>query len=327
MTGYSGPVTTPAQPSAQPPPGPASLIVSPYASRVRDAHRRAGLVRQVVRTLASRGHGEVVVVEAGEPATVRQAAADAVARRSSLVVLAGGDGTVRDAAGALADTGVTVGIIPCGTGNLYAASIGVPRDLRKAVANLTTGTAQPFDLGQVRIAADGRTEEGVFTVTCGTGLDARLIAATTREMKRRYGVAAYFLSGAGLINQLQAQPTTLAVDDEQVATDAVVVLVANCGEPIPGRLGPRLPIDPQDGQLHVFVLPRSGVVGGIRGVLELMTAATPGISSSGAAIRMTGRRVKVSVSPAQPTQVDGDVYPVGSIEAWIRPGALSVLVP
>ena len=306
--------------------GPAALIVSPFASRIRDEQRRASLVRQAVRALASKGHGEVVVVQAGEPATVRQAAVDALARGSTTVAIAGGDGTVRDAAGALAGSGVTVGIVPCGTGNLYASSIGVPRDIRKALANLASGTARPFDLGEVRVEAEGQTEEGVFTVTCGTGFDARLIAATSREMKRRYGVAAYFLSGAARIDQLRAQPTALAVDDQLLETDATVVLIANCGEPIPG-IGPRLPIDPRDGLLHVFVLPRSGVVGGIRGVLELMTAAAPGISSSGSAIRMTGRHVRVEVRPAQPTQVDGDVDPVGSIEAWIRPAALSVLVP
>lgn len=305
--------------------GPATLIVSPYASRIRDPNQRASVVRQAVRSLASRGHGEVVVVEAGEPAAVRRAAAEATGRGSSLVAVAGGDGTVRDAAGALAGSGVTVGLIPCGTGNLYAASLGVPRDVRKAIANLAGGSVQSFDLGEFQVAAEGQTEKGVFTVTCGTGFDARLIAATTREMKRRYGVAAYFMSGASLIDQLRAQPTTLTVDDERIETEAVVVLIANCGEPIPG-IGPRLPIDPRDGLLHVFVLPRGGVVGGIRGVLELMTAGSTGISSSGSAIRMTGSHVRVEMSPAQPTQIDGDAYLAGSIEAWIRPGALSVLV-
>ena len=58
----------------------------------------------------------------------------------------------------------------------------------------------------------------------------------------------------------------------------MVVLVANCGEAIPGVLRPRLPIEPDDGLLHVFVLPRGGILDGIRGALELMTAAAAGFS-------------------------------------------------
>ena len=315
------------------PSGPATLIVSPSASQIRDQHRRASVVRQAVAALSLRGHGEVVVVEAGQPAAVRSAAVQAVGRGSGIVALAGGDGTVRDALGPLIGTGITVGIVPCGTGNLYATSIGVPRDIKQAIQGLTSGTAQAFDVGQVRLDGDASGEAepalvpDVFTVACGTGFDARVIEATTREMKRRYGVAAYFLGGAGLMEHLRARPTILTVDGVRTEIEAVVVLVANCGEPIPGRLRPRLPLDPQDGLLHVFVLPKSGVLGGIRGVLELMTAAVPGTSASGAAIRLTGSHVRVEVTPAQPTEIDGDPYRAGSLEAWIRPGALSVLVP
>ena len=61
----------------------------------------------------------------------------------------------------------------------------------------------------------------------------------------------------------------------------MVVLVANCGEAIPGRLRPRLPIRADDGLFHVFVLPRGGIVGSMRGALELMAADAAGSSSSG----------------------------------------------
>lgn len=326
-------MTEPTRTAPSRPTGPATLIVSPFASRIRDPHRRANVVRHAVAALSSRGHGEVVVVEAGLPSAVRGAAAQAVERGSGVVAVAGGDGTIRDAVGALTGTGTTVGIVPCGTGNLYATSIGVPRDIKRAIEGLTTATARPFDIGQVRLAGDGPADAvpnlapDVFTVACGTGFDARLIEATTQEMKRRYGVAAYFLGGARLIEHLRAQPTVLTVDGVRSEIEAVVVLIANCGAAIPGRLRPRLPLDPQDGLLHVFILPKGGVVGGIRGVLELMTAASIGRSSSGSAIRLTGSHVQVEVTPAQPTQIDGDLYPTGSLEAWIQPGALSVLVP
>ncbi len=124
----------------------------------------------------------------------------------------------------------------------------------------------------------GRREPVVtsFVVACGTGFDARLIEATSREAKRRYGVAAYFIAASRLLGHLAPQPTVLTVDGVRSELESVVVLVANCGEAIPGRLRPRLPIEPDDGLLHVFVLPMGGVLGGIRGAMELMVSEAAG---------------------------------------------------
>ena len=319
-------------------PGLATVIASPLASRIRDEKTRTGVVRQIVDALVGRGHRDVAVVEASTPAAVRGVAEDALRDRSSLIVLAGGDGTVRDAAGVLAGHETTVGIVPCGTGNLYAVSCGVPRSTEAAIAALRTGAPRSFDIAEVSLvgeaapagpanAAPARIpDSSPFMVACGTGLDARLIEGTSADMKRRYGIAAYFFAAAGLLPHLRANPTVLTIDGVRTELESVVVLVANCGEAIPGRLRPRLPLDPADGLLHVFVLPRSGVVHGIRGVLELMTSQATGISPSGSALRLAGSSVRVEVTPAQPTEIDGDPFPPATIDARIRPGTLSLLV-
>jgi diacylglycerol kinase (ATP) len=285
--------------------------------------------------MAVRGHSGVDVVETGDPAAIEAAARTASQAGHRLVVLAGGDGTVRDATGALAETGIDVGILPCGTGNLYATSVGVPRSLERAVAALAEGSPRAFDLGEVRlIEPEGPSSNPVagcapmpFAVACGTGFDARLIGATDRDMKRRYGIAAYFLAASRLLPTLSPRPTRLIVDGATTDLESVVVLVANSGEAIPGRLRPRLPVEPDDGLLHVFVLPRGGVLGGVRGVLELMSSESHGISPSGHAVRLVGRQVRVEVEPAGPTQVDGDAFPPAWLDAHVRPGGLRVIRP
>ena len=140
-------VTTPQDPDL------ATIVVSPLASRVRDERARHRIVKAAIEAIHARGHGEVAVVETGDPRAIREAAEAAVRGGSSLVVLAGGDGTIRDAAGALAGTGMPVGIVPCGTGNLYATAIGVPRGVKAAVAALATGRPRRFDVGEVRMVA------------------------------------------------------------------------------------------------------------------------------------------------------------------------------
>jgi diacylglycerol kinase family enzyme len=278
--------------------------------------------------MRDRGAGEVAVHEAGRPDAIREAAASAVAAGSGIVVIAGGDGTVRDAVGPLGGTGIPLAILPCGTGNLYATAVGIPRSLDAAVDLVRAGTPAPHDVGSVRLVPPaGEATDTTFVVACGTGFDARLIEATSREAKRRYGVAAYLLSASRLLGHLEPLPTVITVDGERSEVESVVVLVANCGEAIPGRLRPRLPIEPDDGLLHVFVLPQGGVLGGIRGALELMLAESRGVSPSGAAMRLAGTRVRVEVTPPGPTQVDGDAFAPAALEATLHPGGLRVIRP
>ena len=306
----------------------ATLVVSPLASRVRDAAERRRVVSGALDALRARGHAHVDVVESGDPATIAAAAWDAVEAGQRLVVVAGGDGTVRDASRALIDRDVELGILPCGTGNLYAPAVGIPRPIDLALAALASGTARSYDAGEVRLHAPGEADRVVdFGVACGTGFDAQLIAATDREMKRRHGIAAYFLAASRLLPHLEPRPTVLVIDGVRTELESVVVLVANCGEAIPGRLRPRLPIEPDDGLLHVFVLPRGGILGGIRGAVELMLAESEGVSPSGHAVRFMGREVRVQVTPASPTQIDGDPFPAAWLDVRVRPGGLRVITP
>lgn len=312
--------------------GRATLIVSPLASRIRDDRERRRVVEAVRSTLARRGIGDLEVAESGDPAAIRAAAVEAVASGPELVVIAGGDGTVRDASEPLAASGVPVGIVPCGTGNLFATAVRLPRDIAKAIAILETGRPMPFDAARVRLlpapgsrADDPEAAPIPFVVACGTGFDARMIAGTSREMKRRYGVAAYFLTASRLLGSLEAAPTRITVDGETIELTSVVALIASCGEVVPGMLRPRLPVEADDGLLHVFVLPKGGIVGGARGVLELLLAESGGVSPSGAAARLVGRHIRIEVQPPAPTQVDGDPFPAAGLEATITPGGLLVL--
>ena len=310
----------------------ATLVVSPLASRIRDTAVRTSLIDGARAAIGRRGIDDLEIVESGDPATIAAATRAAAGRGDRLVVIAGGDGTVRDASGALASSGVDVGLLPCGTGNLYATAVGVPRALPAALEALATGVATPFDYATVAFVSPPGAEPGDgplpatgFGVACGTGFDAQLIAATDREQKRRYGIAAYFLAASRLLPRLQPQATVLVVDGVRIELEAVVVLVANCGEAIPGTLRPRLPLDAADGLLHVFVLPRGGVVGGVRGMLELMIAETRGRSPSGHSMRLAGREVRVEMTPAGPTQVDGDAYPPAWLDARVEPGTLRII--
>ena len=320
----SHPPSSPPMPDRDP--GLAVIIASPSASRLRVAEERDRVIASATRALRRRGHDRVDVTVTGDPAELRAAAAAAVDGGASTIVLAGGDGTVRDASSAIAGSGVAVGLLPCGTGNLYAASVGVPRALDRAIAAIAGGTPRPYDLGEVRLErVEGPVETVPFVVAFGTGFDAHVMATTTRDAKQRYGVAAYFLAASRLLEHLRPRPTAITVDGVRTELESVVVLVASAGGGIPGPLRPRLPVPADDGLLHTFVLPRSGVLGGMQGVLELLLAGATGPSATGAGFRFTGRQVRVEVDPPGPVEVDGDPFPAAVLEAVVRPGALQVI--
>lgn len=315
------------------------MVLGVGARRLRDPARRAHLALEAAAAARARGHADVTVVECPDSAALRAATAEAVAGGAGLVIAVGGDGTVRDVTGALSGSDAPLGIVPAGTGNLLAATLGVPRSMDAALAAIRSAEPRPIDHGEARwsgsavgdtagSAASDAAGSSPFVVATGAGLDARFVSAAPAEAKRRFGIGAYLVAALAQASDLRPRPTILVVDGKRHETESIVVLVANAGEIIPGLLRPRLPVRPDDGLLHVFVV-RGGVVGSVVGALELLAAADTGRSLTGSASRFTAREVSVEidVDPPDPVQVDGDRVGSGRLEARIKPAAVRVLVP
>src|SRR6185436_11194464 len=96
-------------------------------------------------TAVERRTGRTPVVADSTAEIASRALADA--RTAELVVVAGGDGTIRDAAERLIGSGVPMAIVPAGTGNVFAAALGVPRGTAGAVELIATGRPAPVDVG------------------------------------------------------------------------------------------------------------------------------------------------------------------------------------
>jgi diacylglycerol kinase family enzyme len=100
------------------------------------------------------------------------------------------------------------------------------------------------------------------------------------------------------------------------------VLIANAGELVPGRLGPRQPIDPTDGRLDLIVLGGGDPISGLHGAARLLLETG---ELRGRVIRRLVSTVRVTAQPQQPIETDGDSHRPGWLEASIVPGALTVL--
>ncbi len=255
------------------------------------------------------------------------AARDAAAGGAELVVAVGGDGTVRSCAEGLAGTDVPLGIVPLGTANLLARTLGIPENPKAALAIALGARGAPGAPGAPGAREDRRidlaTADGApFTAMAGMGLDAAVVAAT--KLKHHLGWLAYAMSGAV---HLAVPPTrfTIRMDDgPPVERDARCVVVGNSGL-LPGgfTLLPRSRID--DGLLDVGVLAPQGLFGWARVATRVLTHSH---YHDRQLERFQARKVEITAHAVLPREVDGEVVTPGrTLTVAVRPGALTVRVP
>lgn len=200
-------------------------------------------------------------------------AAAAVASGVGLVIACGGDGTVRSVAQGLIGTGVPMGVVPTGTGNLLARNLDIPlADIDAAFATAMAGRSRLIDLGEVHYTdGDGDQHDDVFLVMLGAGMDAELIAGADDGLKARVGWIAYVGSFTRAVLRGHRIKTLFSVGDgPKTYSRTRTLLVANCGRLQAGMvLVPDAVID--DGYLDVLTLGVKGPVAWVRAGVALTT--------------------------------------------------------
>ena len=295
------------------------LVLNPRASRLADPAHRSRIRAAAAHAIQARTGRHPEIVD-GTHDEARAALAGAAGR--SLVVAAGGDGTIREAATAVVNSDVPLAVIPGGTANVLAQSLKLG-STKAAFDAIRHGEPRSMDLGLARWSEKGATVERHFSVAAGTGFDARVMEAAEHEWKRRLKFGAYI--GAAVREAVRLRPARFRImaDGELLELRGLVVLVANAGEIVPGRIGPRRRIDPEDGLLDLIVVGATDLIGAIRGSAELLFRADELDSS---VIRRSVTHVRVESEPPQPVQVDGDTHGRSWLEAEVVPDALHVLV-
>ncbi len=300
---------------------PPLVVLNARASRLIDERRRDRLRADLDRRLRDRfGGAPDWAPETHEGA--RAALADSLDR--PLVVVAGGDGTIREAATALAGGATPLAIVPGGTGNVLAGALRI-RGIGPALDLIGAGRTRRLDLGLASWQEpDGTVHERHFTVAAGMGFDARIMAAAEHEWKRRLKFGAYVGAAVRELARLQPAHCRIVADGDPLEIEGLVVLIGNCGDLIPGRLGARQPLDPTDGRLDLIVVGGRDILAGLRGAVDLLWRTG---QLDGQVIRRSVTSVRVEAEPSQPIQTDGDVHPANALEVSVVPGALAVLAP
>jgi diacylglycerol kinase (ATP) len=277
---------------------------------------------RITATCTSLGWTEPLWLETtvDDPGTGQARAA--VEQGADVVLACGGDGTVRSVAQALAGTGVAMGLVPMGTGNLLAKAVGVPTEAAAATRVALSGDDRTIDVGRIRV--DGDEDERVFLVMAGTGLDAAIMENTDEALKARVGRLAYFISGFGAMFAPQTRLTVAIDGGPPMRRRSRTVVVGNIGTLLGGLvLMPAATFD--DGRLDIVNVAPKGFAGWVAVLLRVMTRRRRGHRRIE---HWQATSVVIATEEPQAAQIDGD--PIGEVRELrmrVDPGVLVVRIP
>ena len=212
------------------------------------AIRRGRRVALVVNTRSRRGRRLYAAVQAqlratgfdvlgsfpaGRPGGLGASLAAAMDLQPDLLIAGGGDGTISEAARCLAYRDMALGILPLGTTNNFARTLGIPLDVPGAIGVLAAGKVADVDLGQAG--------DAIFANLVSAGLSGRVAAAVPHRLKRVAGRAAYPLTALAALPRHRPLHASITVGGRQYTLDTHQLNIANgsfhAGRPITGDAG------------------------------------------------------------------------------------------
>jgi len=231
------------------------------------------------------------------------------------IVLAGGDGTMTHAVDALAHRETVLGVIPFGSGNSFAQSLGIPAgDLAAAVGVIAAGHVQRIDLGVV----NGTHFANFATV----GISSIISDGTPRPLKKLFGGAAYGLACVRPV--LTHAPFEARIEWKSGRLDVTTqdIIVAN------GRYFGEAPVAPgatlADAELHLFTTDNGSALGAVRTYLALLRGRQAGLPD---AHTVTAPAFTIRTRKRQPIAIDGSLLEKTPAEFRVARRALRVFVP
>ena len=277
--------------------------------------RLDGGLPELRRVLAEEGIDDPLWYEVPKAKKAPKAVRSALGEGAELVFAWGGDGTVRRCVGEMAGEDACLAVVPAGTANLFASNLGIPRDIREAVAVGLHGARRRLDVG---CFGDER-----FAVMAGVGFDAAMIRGAD-DLKERLGRAAYVWSGSRNL-RAPAFGAGIEVDGaEWFDGRATCILMGNVGS-LFGGLEVFPSAEPDDGRLELGVVTADSVVQWARTIARAVTgdpARSPFVRATKA------EAVCVELDRKVRYELDGgDRSKVKSFRVEVEPGAMQLCVP
>lgn len=317
-TGGPGRAGTVGPESAAEPPRRVALLVNPVAG----GKHGTSIAATAAGRLRARGV-DVEIVTGRDAAEAAEQARRCVGSGTDVLAVVGGDGLVHLALQAAAGTDTALAVLPAGTGNDFARTLGIPRRDPAAAADLILdGGRRTVDLGRSSVPDDaGRPAPQWFATVLTSGFDS-LVVDRANRMRRPRGRMRYNIALLAELGLLRPRAFTLEADGERHELEAVLVAVGNGASYGGGmRICPQAALD--DGKFSVTVVGAANR----RTLLRVFPQVYRGTHVTHPLVRtFTARRIRLHTDDMR-GYADGE--PVGRLplEAETVPGALRVVVP
>jgi diacylglycerol kinase (ATP) len=243
---------------------------------------------------------------------------DAALGHSSLIIVAGGDGTFNCTVNALGDrlARLTLGLVPMGTGNDFARTVGLPEDPVAAASGLVRGTERSLDVAR----ASGPGVERLFVNACMGGFPVRVNQEIDEGTKKRFGPLAFWVGGLkAAANLTRSRVGVLGT----VVEDVVAIGVGN-GRTCGGGIEVWPDAVPDDGSLDLCALPAPD----LRAALELAARVRTGSHQQlDRVFTSRDRRVEISADPPIEFNVDGELVGLETPATFEIVSSMTMRVP
>lgn len=231
------------------------------------------------------------------------------------VVAVGGDGTILSVLPVVSKYNIKLGIIPCGTANLFASGLLIPRNIDKAIDILFTGRSSNVDIGKAG--------EKYFALRVGVGADADVVNNASTFLKDKLGYLAYYIEGIKNAFSLKLKKMKITIDGEVFEVKANSVIVANVGNMFRNFFTIAPNCSTNDGKLDIFILRTRNLMEFLKVYLQILLGRhtnTPNVFYG------QGSNIKIETMNIN-THIDGEPLNKSILDISVIPKALQVLVP
>jgi YegS/Rv2252/BmrU family lipid kinase len=288
----------------------AIFIINPVSGTGDQKRRKTDIVR-FAKELGWKGK----IIETTRKRNGGTIAAEQIKNGANHIVVCGGDGTIMEVLQEVVSTNVTLGIVPLGTGNLFAQNLNITGSLRTNVQTSLFGKLQRIDIGQ----ANGT----YFAVIAGIGFDAEVMRQAKRRLKSKFGLLAYVVAVFKSYNRTSGKYKITIDGKESFTFRAKTILFANMGK-IQGGIELVPNAHYQSGFLSVGILQTSSLPSWMN---ALGNALIGNVNKSPHYTLMQGKHFEVvSLRGPKPYQCDGNYFPsTKKLSVDIYPKSLAIL--
>lgn len=312
-----------------------AIIANPTAGVAAGKGARDRLINAAQHELERCGF-QVAMWLSSNSQEVTELTEQAIREGFKIVVAAGGDGTVNGVvnglmrqceAGNIAPGDVTLGVLPIGTGNVFAYNMGLPREWRQACRVIRAGEKRIIDVGLAihRSPENPETVESrYFVLMAGMGYDAKVIEDTSLRLKFVLRDYAYALrSLLNVVLHKGTQVTLTFPDGQTYSRESWLVMIGNAASYAWDiKVTKHAEID--DGLLDICLMPFENKVISVQQAMQILMGQH---IESGIAQYWQSRGVIVDSEPPIPVQLDGDSWASTPVEICLLPASLSVFAP